>query len=46
MVVVGILLVVIGILLIYWNISYSPFKSKFDKDMINKAFEDIMNDEV
>ena len=37
MVVVGILLVVIGILLIYWNISYSPFKSKFDKDMRNRA---------
>lgn len=42
MIVVGILFILIGAVLIYWNISYSPFKSKFDKamkDRINKTTE-------
>lgn len=33
MVVLGVVLVIVGLVLIYWNISYSPYKSKFDKDM-------------
>ena len=37
MVAVGVVFVIIGLLLIYWNISYSPYKSKFDKEMKSRA---------
>ena len=33
MVFLGIFLIIVGLFLIYWNISYSPYKSKFDQDM-------------
>ncbi len=33
MIFIGAVLVIIGIVIIYWNIPFSPFKSSFDKDM-------------
>ena len=33
MTIVGILFIIIGIILIYWNGSYSPFQNRFVKDM-------------
>jgi len=31
MIVLGVVLVIIGLVLIYWNISYSPYKDAFIK---------------
>lgn len=31
------LLIIAGLLIIYWNIPYSPYKSKFDQDMRTRA---------
>lgn len=37
MVFLGFLLVIVGAFIIYWNIPYSPQKSKFDQDMRKRA---------
>jgi hypothetical protein len=37
MVVIGIIFVILGGVLIYWNISYSPYKAKFTQEMESRA---------
>lgn len=45
MLVVGIILFVLGALLIYWNIPYSPYRSSFIKD-INQKTEEVTRGNV
>lgn len=46
MIVIGVLLVLVGFLFIYWNISYSPFKATFDKEMRDRLSQVTPADEV
>ena len=39
MIIAGVLLIIIGTLLIYWNIPYSPFRKSFDRDMQTRLGE-------
>jgi hypothetical protein len=43
---VGIVIVLIGCVLIYWNIPYSPVKTTFHKDMKKRLNEVAVNEEV
>lgn len=46
MIFVGIALILLGSVLIYWNISYSPFKTDFNKDMEKRLNEVVKTGEV
>lgn len=46
MIIIGIIMVCIGLLLIYWNISYSPSKSKFDKELKARLLKVEVSNEV
>nr|WP_230977162.1 DUF6544 family protein [Proteiniclasticum sediminis] len=46
MIVIGVIFVLVGFLLIYWNISYSPFKATFDKEMQERLSQVTPADEV
>lgn len=46
MIFIGALLICIGIILIYWNISYSPMKAKFDKELKTRLLKVKENNEV
>jgi hypothetical protein len=46
MIFAGVVLILIGFVLIYWNISYSPVKTAFDKEMKNRLNKVLTNEEV
>lgn len=46
MIYAGVILIIIGIILIYWNITYSPYKTAFDKDMKNRLDKIVINEDV
>lgn len=46
MIVVGVVLALAGLILIYWNMPYSPFKESFDKDMKNRLAKMAVNEEI
>lgn len=46
MIIIGAVFLLIGILLIYWGIPYSPFESSFDKDMKKRILEIAENKEI
>jgi hypothetical protein len=46
MIIFGIILILAGLILVYWNISYSPFKKAFQKDMKNRLNATAENQEL
>lgn len=46
MIFLGVVLILIGIILIYWNIPYSPFKVSFHKNIKNRLDKVVANEAI
>lgn len=46
MIVIGVLFILIGAVIIYWNISYSPYKSAFDKQMMERVDQTTQSEDL